>query len=153
MVAEQNFNVVKIATEETYALRTAILRANTPTSDPKFAGDSKPGTIHLGIFDQHKKLVATSTWMINPWSNDSSSIAIQLRGMAVDHIHRKSGLGKKLIDAGIAHARSLNAKYIWANARDTALPFYLRNEFVLVGDGFIEEVTKLPHHMVVLNIH
>jgi GNAT superfamily N-acetyltransferase len=148
-VAEHNFQVVKIATEETYALRTAVLRADTPTSDPKYAEDSKPGTIHLGIFDENKNLIATSTWVINPWQEDPSAIAIQLRGMAVATSYQKSGLGKLRLDAGIIHAKTLNAKYAWAKARDSALDFYLRNNFVSFGGGFTEGVTQMPHHLVV----
>ena len=97
-MAEPNFQVVKITTEETYALRTAVLRADTPTSDPKYAEDSKPGTVHLGIFDENTNLIATSTWVINPWQDDSSAMAIQLRGMAVATNQQKSGLGKLLLD-------------------------------------------------------
>ena len=148
-MAEPNFQVVKITTDETYALRTAVLRAGTPTSDPKYAEDSKHGTVHLGIFDANKILIATSTWVFNPWQHDSSAMAIQLRGMAVATSHQKSGLGKLLLDSGIIHAKTLNAKYVWAKARDSALDFYLRNNFVSFGDGFTEGVTQMPHHLVV----
>ena len=151
-MAEDNFRVVKIATEETYDLRTAVLRADTPTSDPKYAEDSKHGTVHLGIFDENKNLIATSTWVINSWQEDLSAIAIQLRGMAVATSYQKSGLGKLLLDSGITHAKTHNAKYVWAKARDTALNFYLRNDFKSVGDGFTEGVTQMPHHLVVREV-
>jgi predicted GNAT family N-acyltransferase len=151
-VAEHNFRVVKIATEETYDLRTAVLRADTPTSDPKYAEDSKHGTVHLGIFDENKNLIATSTWVINPWQEDPSAIAIQLRGMAVATSYQKSGLGKLLLDSGVTHAKTHNAKYVWAKARDSALDFYLRNDFKSVGDGFTEGVTQMPHHLVVKEV-
>jgi predicted GNAT family N-acyltransferase len=148
-VAENYFKVVKITTEETYALRTEVLRSDTPIKDPKYAEDLKQGTVHLGIFDPNKKLIATSTWVINPWQDDHSAIALQLRGMAVATKHQKSGLGKLLLDAGINHAKTCDAKYVWAKARDSAIDFYLRNSFVLVGNGFIEGVTQMPHHLVV----
>ena len=148
-MAENKFQVVNITTEETYALRAAVLRANTPTSDPKYAEDLKPGTVHLGIFDENKNLIATSTWVINPWQEDLSAMAIQLRGMAVATSYQKSGLGKLLLDAGVTHAKRHNAKYVWAKARDSALDFYLRSNFVSVGDGFTEGVTQMPHHLVV----
>ena len=105
--------------------------------------------LHLGIFDENTNLIATSTWVINPWQDDSSATAMQLRGMAVATNQQKSGLGKLLLDAGITHAKTHNAKYVWAKARDSALNFYLRNNFVSVGDGFTEGVTQMPHHLVV----
>ena len=151
-MATQNFQVVKIANEETYGLRTAVLRANMPNADPKYAEDTQPDTIHLGIFDQNKALIGTSTWAIKPWQNDESASAVQLRGMAVATSHQSLGLGKLLLDAGVGHAKTLDAKYIWAKARDSALAFYLRNNFVSVGDSFTEGVTQLPHHLVVREI-
>ena len=152
-MSNTKLEVVKLQTSETYVLRTAVLRDNTPTSDPKYAEDLNPGTVHLGIFDAHENLIGTSTWVINPWQEDSTAQAIQLRGMAVATIHQKSGLGKLLLDAGVIHAEKLKAKYIWAKARDSALNFYLRNNFVSVGDGFTEGTTQMPHHLVVRKIN
>ena len=80
--------------------------ADTPNKNASYPEDSKPGTIHLGIFDEDKTLVATSTWVINPWQEDPNATAVQLRGMAVAVNKQSSGLGKILIDAGVAHAKS-----------------------------------------------
>ena len=144
--------VVEIKTHETLPLRAAVLRADTPNKNASYPEDTKPGTIHLGIFDEDKTLVATSTWVINPWQEDPTAIAVQLRGMAVAVNKQSSGLGKILIDAGVAHAKSHSAIYIWAKARDAAMNFYLHNEFAVVGESFIEGVTQLPHHLVVRKI-
>lgn len=146
---KQNLLVVEIQAHETHALRAAVLRANTDNKNTSYPEDSKLGTIHLGIFNEEKNLIGTSTWVINPWQNDSDAFAIQLRGMAVATQSQSSGLGKLLIDAGVTHAKSLGAKYVWAKARDAALNFYLRNQFVAIGESFTEGVTQLPHHLVV----
>jgi GNAT superfamily N-acetyltransferase len=61
-----------------------------------------------------------------------------------------SGIGAEILAAGAAWARRDGAQLIWANARDAALDFYLRNGFEVVGDGFVEAVTNLPHHRVIL---
>jgi hypothetical protein len=37
---------------------------------------------------------------------------------------------------------------VWARARDAALEFYVRHAFVVEGDGFIDQATQLPHHLV-----
>jgi predicted GNAT family N-acyltransferase len=147
------FEVAEIQTAETYILRTAVLRDNTPTSDPRYAEDSKPGTVHLGIFDEDKNLIGTSTWVLNPWQEDSTAQAIQLRGMAVAKNRQSAGLGTMLLTAGVIHAEKLKAKYIWAKARDSALNFYLRHDFLVVGDGFTEGTTQMPHHLVVRKIN
>lgn len=151
-MSQQSQKVVKITTSETYPLRIAVLRDNTPSSDPKFAEDELDGTIHLGIFDESKTLIGTSTWVIKSWQNDPQARAIQLRGMAVAKDLQGSGLGKSLVEAGVAYAKSLNAKYVWAKARDTAMVFYLANGFSKFGERFTEGVTQLPHHLVVREI-
>ena len=140
--------VVEIKTLETYTLRTAVLRDNTPTSDPRYPEDTKNGTIHLGIYDTDE-LIGTSTWVINAWHQDPEANAVQLRGMAVAKHKQGFGLGTLLLDAGLAHAERMNTKYVWAKARDTALAFYLDHEFIVVGNGFTEGITQMPHHFVV----
>ena len=152
-MSNTKLEVIEIQTSETYGLRTAVLRDNTPTSDPKYAEDSNPGTVHLGIFDAHENLIGTSTWVINPWQEDSTAHAIQLRGMAVAKNRQSVGLGAMLLTAGVTHAEKLKAKYIWAKARDSALNFYLRHDFSVVGDGFTEGTTQMPHHLVVRKIN
>ncbi|MCX6535258.1 MAG: GNAT family N-acetyltransferase [Actinobacteria bacterium] len=151
-MSNTKLEVVELQTSETYDLRTAVLRDNTPTSDPKYAEDSKPGTVHLGIFDAHKNLIGTSTWVINPWQEDSTAQAIQLRGMAVAKNRQGTGLGAMLLTAGVIHTEKLKAKYVWAKARDSALNFYLRHDFLVIGEGFNEGITQMPHHLVVRNI-
>ena len=152
-MSNTKFEVVELQTSETYALRTAVLRDDTPTSDPKYAEDLNPGTVHLGIFDENRNLIGTSTWVINPWQEDSTAQAIQLRGMAVAKNRQSAGLGAMLLTAGVIHAEKLKAKYIWAKARDSALNFYLRHDFSVVGDGFTEGTTQMPHHLVVRKIN
>jgi hypothetical protein len=39
---------------------------------------------------------------------------------------------------------------VWAKARDTALGFYLRLGWVVVGEGFV--YNGLPHHTAVLDL-
>ena len=152
-MSNTKLEVIEIQTSETYGLRTAVLRNNTPTSDPKYAEDSNQGTVHLGIFDAHENLIGTSTWVINPWQEDSTAQAIQLRGMAVAKNRQSAGLGAMLLTAGVIHAEKLKAKYIWAKARDSALNFYLRHDFLVVGEGFTEGTTQMPHHLVVRKIN
>ena len=41
---------------------------------------------------------------------------------------------------------------MWARARDTALPFYVRHGFSTVGVGYVDLTTGLPHHDVIREI-
>ena len=69
--------------------------------------------------------------------------------MAVSAAHRGLGLGAAMIVAGLDHARRIGAQLVWANARDSALDFYVATGFAIVGEGFRTTDTDLPHHRIV----
>jgi GNAT superfamily N-acetyltransferase len=135
--------VVELTAEATHPLRLAVLRADTPSKSVTFAEDDWPGTFHLGVRDGDA-LVAISTWIPRPHHDEA---AIQLRGMATSPELRGHGVGTLLLAAGCERAGTI-APLVWARARDTALPFYLRHGFVVEGDGFIDEHTAKPHHVI-----
>jgi ribosomal protein S18 acetylase RimI-like enzyme len=72
--------------------------------------------------------------------------------MAVDTGHQRSGIGRQLLDVALERLRNAGFEVLWANARDTALPFYRRLGMEVVGDGFLTSDTKLPHHVVLMDL-
>ncbi len=149
-----------ISSAATHPLRLAVLRHDTPTKEVDFAEDDWPGAFHLGAFVAGE-LVAVSTWVPRPYvaavphapSTEEAAwatqAAFQLRGMATLGTHRGAGLGALLLDAGIARAAAGGATLVWANGRDVAQAFYVRHGFRVVGDGFVDATTLLPHHRIV----
>ena len=148
---ENNYLVEEVPTDEVLVLRMSVLRDGTPSQDPRYVEDDTEGSINLGIRESGV-LVACSTWLPRPWPLDDSAPATQLRGMAVAKHLQSKGLGRILLQAGVARATSLGSTYVWARARDNALYFYERNEFLTCGDQFIDEATGLGHHLVMLKI-
>lgn len=147
--------VVDISSNDTHAVRMAVLRKATPSQDPRYAQDDLPDTRHLGVRitdAQGERLVATSTWLPAPWPHDSAAHAVQLRGMAVLDDVQGLGVGRLLLDAGVTCARNAGARFVWARARDSAIGFYERAGFVVVGDVFVDDATGLDHHLVVLDL-
>ncbi len=140
------WQVVAITAEETHSVRLAVLRADTPTKEVRFAEDDAPGAVHLGV-RVDGGLVATSSWIPRD-APDGTRPAVQLRGMATLQGLQGRGVGAALLAAGCAHARSIGAVVVWANARDRALAFYEREGFAVVGEGFVDAATQLPHHVV-----
>lgn len=138
-----------VTAEETRALRRFVLRRGTPTDNVTFDSDDRPGTRHFVIRDADGAAIATSTWFESESPTAPGTRAVQLRAMAVHDDYQGRGLGAILIDAGVTHSVSIGAKLAWANARDTALGFYSRQGFEVVGDGFLTEDTRIPHHIVV----
>ena len=155
--------VERCTTAQILPLRLAVLRDGTPSQHANYSEDELPGAVHLAIREQtgvtstdgtftNGMVIATSTWIPRPYPFDQSTppaTALQLKGMAVAKTAQGQGLGAELLAAGIELATSLGASCVWARARDSALYFYERHGFEVVGEKFVDEATGLSHHIVV----
>lgn len=146
--ARHTIEIVVLTAPQTHGVRQRVLRADTPSADPRYAQDDLPDTWHLGI-RLEDRLVGVSTWAPEPWPASPGEPAVRLRGMAIDRDTQGTGAGAALLRAGIERARADGARLIWASARDSALGFYERAGFEAVGDMFIDEPTGMPHHYIV----
>jgi len=137
--------VVEISAADTHPLRLSVLRFDTPTKEVVFPEDTWPGCVHLGL-RVDGELVATSSWVPRPLDGRPG---VQVRGMATARHLQGTGLGGVLLDTGCQRMADAGHPMVWARARDAALAFYLRHGFTVEGDGFIDEATQLPHHLIV----
>lgn len=142
-------DVVEISTADTYPLRLAVLRFDTPTKEVAFKEDDWPGSWHLGI-RVDGELVCTSTWVPRELEGTGADRqpGIQLRGMATARHLQGTGAGGVVLERGCELAAERGFALVWARARDAALAFYERHGFQVEGDGFIDDATQLPHHLV-----
>lgn len=143
-----DWRVEEISTADTHPLRLAVLRHDTPTKEVAFAEDDWPGAWHLGIRDG-RELVCTSTWVPRDLGQRAG---VQLRGMATAFRLQGEGLGGLVLEHGCSMVAAKGYPLVWARARDAALAFYLRHGFAVEGDGFVDEATQLPHHLVVRTV-
>lgn len=140
--------VQQLTIDDIMSLRVRVLRQGTPATEANYPEDSYPDVVHFGIV-QSGDVIATSTWFIKECPEVPGVTAMQLKGMAVDTSLQSGGYGAQLIQTGMALAAERNADIVWARARDSALGFYEKCGFHTVGDGFIDEPTGMPHHIVV----
>jgi GNAT superfamily N-acetyltransferase len=145
---QQAWQVIELTTEQTYPMRRSVLRDGTPSDEVRFAEDDLAGVRHLGVLDDGS-LVGISTWVPRSFAAEPDARAVQMRGMATVQSHRSKGIGAALVDAGCERAMADGVELLWANARDAALAFYIGQGFEVVGDGFIDATTGLPHHVVI----
>lgn len=146
--AEHDDIVVELPTTAILDLRVRVLRKGTPYTHANYPEDSYPDVVNFCVVRKGNP-VATSTWFTKECPEMPGMNAVQLKGMAVDDDLQGSGLGALLIERGLIHAADLGAQIVWARARDSALYFYERRGFRTAGDGFIDEPTAMPHHIVV----
>ena len=140
--------VQQLSLDDIMALRIQVLRKGTPVTHARYPEDDYPDVIHFGIV-HNESVVATSTWFMKECPEKPGIASLQLKGMAVDDTLQTNGYGAQLITAGIALARERNADIVWARARDSALGFYEKCGFDTAGDGFVDEPTGMPHHIVI----
>jgi predicted GNAT family N-acyltransferase len=140
--------ILVVAAADVRPLRREVLCVGMPHATVEFDGDDDAETMHLAAKDFTGEIVAVSSWMLRPMPEDPQPKAVQLRGMAIRQGLQGSGLGGILIETGLIHVRRRGVEWVWANARDSALHFYEKHGFDIIGDGFIESVTGLPHHRV-----
>jgi len=141
---------VELGADQTHDLRRRVLRGGDPGASVVFEVDADPATVHLGLTEDGT-VVAVSTWAVRP-APTGGGRGVQLRGMAVEPGRQGHGLGRVLVRAGVARAREHGAAVVWASARDTALGFYRREGFAVVGEGYVPSEVALAHHLVTLRL-
>ena len=151
-VGSPRVRVERVGSEDVKPLRLDVLRRGMTNRTIDFDGDDDSETVHLAAFDEAGAIIGVSTWMRRESVDHPGRRAVQLRGMATARHRQGAGVGAELLLAGFAAARATGAEVVWANARDAALDFYRRHGMREVGEGFIESVTGLPHHRVVIEL-
>ena len=139
--------VVALSLEDIMPLRVKVLRKGTPVTHCNYPEDDYDDVMHLGV-KRADRVVGTSSWFQKECPDLVGETALQLKGMAVDESLQGSGVGVKIIAAGLALATERGVSIVWARARDSALGFYLRCGFTEIGLGYIDEPTGMPHHNV-----
>lgn len=118
------------------ALRTKVLREPLGLSYSKQDIEEEQDQIH--IVGRLGDAVVGCLSLLPAGSN------IKMRQVAVEPKLQGSGLGKELVLFSENLARAKGCAKIVLHARDTAVAFYQRLGYEVVGEGFIE--VTIPHH-------
>jgi GNAT superfamily N-acetyltransferase len=138
--------------EEIRPLRHEMLRAGYPPEASVYAEDDD--AVHVGAWDDGL-LVACATVFPQPWAGPAPAAersAWRLRGMAVAPERQGTGIGVQVLTVAVDAARAAGAPLMWANARSTALGFYLRQGWQVAGEEFVTADTGLPHYPIVRDV-
>jgi GNAT superfamily N-acetyltransferase len=137
--------VVAISSKETYLIRQIILRPGKPIESCVFEDDDLPTSKHFGLF-VNKELAGIVSVFENKNSIFTNSNQLQVRGMAVLKNYQKKGYGNLLIAEVEAYAKSKKSPNIWFNARETAVGFYKKLGYIVVGNPF--EIGEIGIHYI-----
>jgi GNAT superfamily N-acetyltransferase len=140
-----------IPLDATTDLRTRVLRNHLPGLPTTAPVDSLSGTWHLGAF-RGSRLVGVVTGFVEDAPDHPGLPAQRFRYMAVEPSEQGRGVGAALMQEVIARARARGDVLLWAKGRDSALDFYRRLGFEVIGESFINDISQLPHHLVLLTL-
>jgi len=135
---------------ETHELRRVVLRGGSEDAAVVYPTDEEPATWHLGVVDEEGTVVATSTFFPEPCPlRPEVDAAFRLRSMAVAPALQGRGFGALVLGSAVDRLREAGTALVWANARDSALGFYVRLGFEVSDRRFVDADSGLDHTVVV----
>jgi predicted GNAT family N-acyltransferase len=126
--------------DEAFTLRDKILRK--PLGMQYTLDDLKgeEANIHIAYFDGGKMV---GYLQLKPIGDDG----VKMRQVAVDEDYQGKGIGKKMVEFSEVWCKNENKKFIELHAREVAIPFYIKCDYLIEKEPF-EEV-GIPHRYMI----
>ena len=138
--------IEKITAFETIIVRHPVLRPGRPIESCHFDGDDLPTTSHFGLFLENQLAGVISAFKAQS-KLFSEENQYQIRGMSVLSEFQKKGFGEALLEYCENEIRIKKGELIWFNARETAVGFYEKSGYGILGDSF--EIPDVgPHYIL-----
>ncbi len=120
-----NLSLKIVKSDDLLNLRSKILRNNLDPNLCRFPGDKEINTFHVGAFNGNTLIGGVSV-MKNECKKKELPNCFQLRGLFVDKEFQHNGIGKTIINFVENRLRDSGVNYLWMNARESAVLFYLK---------------------------
>ena len=130
---------------EVRPLQSAVLRPDGPLPGDR---PPPPGALFVAAL-QGDAVVGAATILAEPWPGPGplQEPAWRLRGMVTAEGLRCMGIGRAVLDGAVELAAVNGAVSLWAQARASALEFYRRAGWAVVGDEWIKPGVG-PHRYI-----
>jgi len=137
--------IKKITAFDTIIVRHPILRPGKPIETCHFKGDDLLTTVHFGLYVENQLVAVISAFKVqNKLFSEENQY--QIRGMAVLEEFQKMGFGEELLKHCENKIKLKKGNLIWFNARETAVGFYKKSGYEIIGGQF--EITDVGPHYV-----
>lgn len=131
--------VTEVSALSLVPLRQSVLGWTEPHLDLDFSPSAK----HFAIYGDEAKIVAGASAGFSDFPVEyPSRRAMRFWAVAVLSTHQNRGLGRLLMEAILSHGHSLGADAVWANARESAISYYLAMGFHEVGERFRDPLNQ-----------
>jgi GNAT superfamily N-acetyltransferase len=137
-------DVIEVTAAATLSLRSRVLGWAEPRS--RLDGDDAS---HLAVVEGGA-VVAVVSHVSWPYPHDTTTPARYFWAMAVDPVRQRHGYGRQLLATVADRARAVGERLMWADARESAVPFYVAcGAQVADQQPYVDEVTGLLDRRVV----
>ena len=140
--------VKKVSDQDTWAIRGEILRPGKPLSTCQFEEDQLAEAVHFTSVDANRQTGVVSAYPIPFPQQNALTDCWQLRAMATIVVVRGQGHGAALVGALEDYLHTRSARWLWCNARQEAIGFYVKCGFELRGDEF--DIAGIGPHRTML---
>lgn len=141
--------IKKITAFESIIVRHPVLRPGRPIESCHFDGDDLLSTSHFGLFLENQLAGVISAFKAqNKLFSEENQY--QIRGMAVLSEFQKKGFGEALLEYCENEIRLKSGNLIWFNARETAIGFYEKSGYEILGDQF--EIPDVGPHYILFKV-
>lgn len=123
---DTNYSIEIITPELTWNIRHQVLYPNLPIEAAQVEDDFRG--IHYGIFSNNQL-----RGVVSVFENEDNLL---FRKLAIVAEHQNEQYGSILLNHIIVHAEKVGVKYIWCNARVSAINFYKKFGFYTTGNTF-----------------
>ncbi|WP_169449456.1 GNAT family N-acetyltransferase [Marinimicrobium agarilyticum] len=114
-----------------------MLRPGENVSKCIFDGDDAPNTRHFGAIDDAGGIRGIVSVYRNGHPSIEDADVYQIRAMATSPACRGQGVGNRLLTSAENYVKSQGAGLIWANARTSAVEFYIKAGYRVVSEEFV----------------
>ncbi len=118
--------------DQSLELRDRLLRAPLGMQFEKIDIEQEWKQLHFGMLSSEHTLLATLTMK---WVEEN---VLKMRQVAVDLPYQGFGIGKVLVEETEKWCLNNGIDLIILHARDTAVPFYKKLNYEIVGEPFLE---------------
>ncbi len=140
-----NIRIKLVEAIEVYPLRQKVLRPGRTYDERVFDGDELDSTFHVAAINEENVIGVASMMKRKLDAFPDVLYTYQLRGMAVDPVAQGEGIGRQMILFSERFLRKLIIRYLWFNARVSAVAFYQKMGYTKLGDEF--EVPEIGTHI------
>jgi len=142
----KEFSIHSAKSSEVILLRHEVLRPHQTPNECHYDMDDLHETKHWKACNPADEIIGIITLFPENLKNEKNTLGYRIRGMAISPKAQGLGVGSALLEKAIAD-KDLDSKgYVWCNARSTAIGFYQKNGFEIVGEPF--DVPGLGEHFI-----